>query len=317
MIRRKLKRFARNAVRSRMLHSALGRKPAFIVLLYHQIDPDPPAYLSDAGVVTTPEAFEENLLWAKRHFEFVHFSEGIRRLRQGELNESCCALTLDDGYRMAMDYAMPILERENIPCTLFINGDCLKGKPLWTNQVASLQAHDRTDALEKIFGPCAHHPSILSYLRHHGTSEELARYLEPCEIDTSGFDDHEHRAHFDEQYVKDKLSGPLVELGNHSVNHPRFSRLPAELQGTQLVENGKTLNRFHNFKHIFALPFGKPTDWNQDTIVVVAQEKYEFTTACGGLNFAQNTGVDIRRIPCDGTTVGGLEEEITRRGLFI
>ncbi len=108
-----------------------------------------------------------------------------------------------------------------------------------------------------------------------------------------------------------------MELGNHSLDHPRFSRLDAKEQCRQINDNVAALAEFAGYERSFALPFGKPADWNMDTVQACAAARHEFVSACGGVNFAKTASVDIRRVPCDGVGAGQLMDHITRRGIGI
>ncbi|MCH8969685.1 MAG: hypothetical protein IIA66_11280 [Planctomycetes bacterium] len=46
-----LKPAIQSTLRARFAKSVLDRRPALIVLLYHAVDPNPPRYLHDLGVV--------------------------------------------------------------------------------------------------------------------------------------------------------------------------------------------------------------------------------------------------------------------------
>jgi len=159
-----LKPLIRRAMRPRIARSALDRKPALIVLIYHSIDADPPAHLARMGVTTHPDAFDNHMRWAKATYEMVSLAEGVRRLRSGALRRTCMAVTFDDGFQTAVDYGLWALSRYDIPCRFFVNGAFLQGERCWINDVARLETAGRTDVLRDVFGPCPG-KSYLTYLR--------------------------------------------------------------------------------------------------------------------------------------------------------
>lgn len=310
-----LRPMIRDALRRRLARSTLDREPTLIVLLYHLIEPNPPAYMRDMGIATRCSAFDDHMRWARRNFEVVALSEGIRRLRAGELKQTCIAVTMDDGFRTSVDSGLPILNKYDIPCTLFVSKELLVTQRYWMMDVANLEAHGRTQILQEVFGQ-RNGSAYTEYLRRDAPADVIAqRRLLMQRVDEFG--DIPHHEHFDKAGLTDILRNSLVEIGNHSVDHPRFSRIDAEEQRRQIVENEEMLAQYPNYKRLFALPFGKPGDWNSDTVAVAADTRHEFVTACGGVNYAATTGFDIRRIPCDGVGVGELEEHIVRRGLCI
>ncbi len=117
------------------------------------------------------------------------------------------------------------------------------------------------------------------------------------------------------QELAELLEDPLIELGNHSLDHPRFSRIDAAEQRRQINENQAALSGFPNYQRTFALPFGRPTDWNLDSVRASAEACHEFVSACGGINFCKTAGVDIRRVSCDGVGVGQLMDRIIKQGI--
>ncbi|MCH8968964.1 MAG: polysaccharide deacetylase family protein [Planctomycetes bacterium] len=309
-----LKRAIRSTLRARFAKSVLDRRPALIVLLYHAVDPSPPQYLRDLGVVTHPHAFEDHLLWAKSCFELVSLSEGIRRLRSGTLTKTCLALTFDDGLKSVADHALPVLIRHGIPAALFVNHASLTGQRCWIYDVAQLESEGRKEALEEVFGTSC--PGLFSsYLRHQAPADVLARRSGLTDLSSSlngnrvEYINHEELAQL--------LESPLMELGNHSLDHPRFSRLDANEQCRQINGNAEALAGFAGYQRFFALPFGRPADWNMDTVQACAAARHEFVSACGGVNFARTASIDIRRVPCDGVGGGQLMDHITRRGIGI
>ena len=215
-----LNRAIRSTLRAHFAKSVLDGRPALIVLLYHAVDPNPPQYLRELGVVTHPRTFQDHMLWAKSSFELVSFSEGILRLRSGTLTKTCLALTFDDGLKSVADHAVPVLIRHGIPAALFVNHASLTGRRCWIYDVAQLESEGRKEALEEVFGTSC--PGLFSsYLRHQAPADVLAR--------RSGLADLSSRLNGNRvEYINHEelaklLESPLMELGNHSLDHPRFS----------------------------------------------------------------------------------------------
>lgn len=93
-----------------------------IVLCYHALSPTWEADLS-----TTPERFEEQLaLLVGRGYRGVTFSEAVGAPRQRTV-----AVTFDDAYRSVIELARPILDRFELPATVFAPSDGVdSGGPL-------------------------------------------------------------------------------------------------------------------------------------------------------------------------------------------
>ena len=92
-----------------------GRSP-IIVLFYHRIADD------RATPWTCPNhVFKRQMLWLKKHFDMVSLAEAQQRIRSGENHRICVHVTFDDGYEDNCRQALPLLIREQIPCTYFVS----------------------------------------------------------------------------------------------------------------------------------------------------------------------------------------------------
>jgi peptidoglycan/xylan/chitin deacetylase (PgdA/CDA1 family) len=86
-----------------------------IVLCYHALSPS-----WDAALSTTPERFERQLaLLLRRGYRGATFSEATRAPARARL----LAVTFDDAYRSVLELAHPILERLELPATVFAPTD--------------------------------------------------------------------------------------------------------------------------------------------------------------------------------------------------
>ena len=93
-----------------------------IALCYHAVSQTWPAELS-----VTPENLSAQLeQLAKRGYRGVTFSE----MALGEVEGNCVAVTFDDGYRSNFRLARPILERLEMPGTLYVPTDYVGGGPM-------------------------------------------------------------------------------------------------------------------------------------------------------------------------------------------
>jgi peptidoglycan/xylan/chitin deacetylase (PgdA/CDA1 family) len=93
-----------------------------LVLCYHAVSDDWPAELS-----VTPERLTAQLeLLSRRGYRGATFSEVVR----GEAPRRSVALTFDDGYASTLELARPILDRFEMPGTLFVPTTYIGGGPM-------------------------------------------------------------------------------------------------------------------------------------------------------------------------------------------
>src|ERR1041385_6236651 len=86
----------------------------YSVLVYHTINhadgrPDCPE-------MVLPERFEEQLNWLSRRRNVLPLTEILTRSRRNR----GVAITFDDGYRDNLTIALPLLEKYQLPVTLFV-----------------------------------------------------------------------------------------------------------------------------------------------------------------------------------------------------
>jgi len=140
---------------------AAARSPVMI-LFFHRVADGP----------TNPwtcsrRDFARSIAWIKAHCDVVSLAEAQRRIADGVNRRPAVAITFDDGYAENMDFALPHLARQNVPCTYFVASkfvleqqpfphDRALGAPLRPNTVEQLRqivdwgidvgAHTRTHA---------------------------------------------------------------------------------------------------------------------------------------------------------------------------
>ncbi|HEV7798170.1 MAG TPA: polysaccharide deacetylase family protein [Pyrinomonadaceae bacterium] len=89
------------------------------VLVYHSISTPVEPLLADADI--SPARFESQLRWLSRWRRVVPLAETLRASAPRNL----VAITFDDGYRDNLSVALPLLERFQLPMTLFVTAGFL------------------------------------------------------------------------------------------------------------------------------------------------------------------------------------------------
>jgi peptidoglycan/xylan/chitin deacetylase (PgdA/CDA1 family) len=83
------------------------------VLVYHSISSPIEPLEADADI--SPERFERQLQWLSRWRKVARLEETLRPQRK-----NLVAITFDDGYRDNLTVALPLLEKFQLPMTLFV-----------------------------------------------------------------------------------------------------------------------------------------------------------------------------------------------------
>lgn len=84
------------------------------VLVYHSISSPPKPLPADADI--SPRRFEQQLRWLKRWRRVVRLEETLSAPASSRL----VAITFDDGFRDNLTVALPLLEKFQLPMTLFV-----------------------------------------------------------------------------------------------------------------------------------------------------------------------------------------------------
>lgn len=90
------------------------RTPRVVVLCYHSVHP------SKGFSSATPDLFEAQLEWLRQWCAFVPFSEVLAAAGGASGDRPVVSITFDDGYADNYEYALPLLQRFQIPATFFV-----------------------------------------------------------------------------------------------------------------------------------------------------------------------------------------------------
>lgn len=87
------------------------------ILLYHRVASikHDPLYLA-----VTPARFEEHMSYLRDKYDVIPLKKLCERIESKRLQGKEAAVTFDDGYKDNLVNALPILEKYNIPATIFV-----------------------------------------------------------------------------------------------------------------------------------------------------------------------------------------------------
>ena len=125
-----------------LLYSAVARtlplvlqtknKQRVCILTYHRVLPERDYMRSSEPTVAT---FDWHMELLARYFNPLSLSDVIARLDSNDLPERAVCVTFDDGYANNAECALPVLQRWNIPATVFISTGFLNGGLMWNDAV--------------------------------------------------------------------------------------------------------------------------------------------------------------------------------------
>lgn len=118
----------------------LPPRPGAVILGYHRLaDPRTAVGAEPSAMCVSPDCFDAQMRMLRRYGRPVSLRYLGAALEAGAPVRGLIAVTFDDGYEDVLRVALPVLEREEIPATVFfLAGN--PGEPFWWDRLAALLA---------------------------------------------------------------------------------------------------------------------------------------------------------------------------------
>jgi peptidoglycan/xylan/chitin deacetylase (PgdA/CDA1 family) len=241
------------------------------------------------GLGIAPGRFAEHLEVLRRDFEprpLRGLAGAGRRFRRPAV-----ALCFDDGYADNLHEARPLLERLDVPATVFVTTGALGGRELWWDALERLVCHERAlprELPEAIPGarevpePAASGADAEArralFGRLHAAlraQDEPARSAALAALASwSGTPPDARVAH--PTLTPDELvalaDGVLVEAAAHSVSHPVLAGLSRERQRAEIAGGKARLEEvLARPVEAFAYPYGDAGSFTEETVALVRE----------------------------------------------
>jgi peptidoglycan/xylan/chitin deacetylase (PgdA/CDA1 family) len=268
-----------------------------LVFNFHQSSLNYDPQLNGKYIWSSIDFLEEQLLYISQNYKVVSLFEGFADLKKGNLRGTHVAITFDDGDISIKQFVAPLLIKLKIPATFFINTAYLlnEKRGYWFNifNYLNLGTKQQKDALVE----CS-----IANVENIRNTDNVDFYYE-------NYQKIEKLEHLIEKNISFYLSiddlksfdPVLLNIGLHGHEHQRFAMMPVEWQKNSLLRNIEILSSLPSYKPVFALPFGKPIDWNGDTLNLCKQLNLEIAFSNGGYNTIKSAGIE--RIPVDGLRI--------------
>jgi peptidoglycan/xylan/chitin deacetylase (PgdA/CDA1 family) len=239
--------------------------------------------------------FEQHLAYLVRHFRVRRLSELARSLRQNSpLEARTIVLTFDDGYADFIEHAYPVLERYEVPVTLFLVSEFADGR-LWlwfdaiqylidqTREVRcdlSLNGNDLHLELTSVGARRLAWGTIADECASMDPAEQraaIARLQDALQLSLPSAPTADYRAMtWDEAR---RLDSQLVDFGSHTYSHPILSRCTTAQIHHEVHESKRVLEaQLRRSVDAFCYPSGRPEDYDERAIQSVAHAEYGCAT---------------------------------------
>jgi peptidoglycan/xylan/chitin deacetylase (PgdA/CDA1 family) len=302
--------------------------PSGVNLMYHRIAHEE---LDPWRLCVEPGHFAEHLeVLRGAGVRLLHVSDMARALACGALPRRCVAITFDDGYRDNLEQGKGILERFEIPATLFVASGYVGSEgEFWWDVLdrVFLEAGELPQRLEMTVGgearcwdlgrgaawseeDAANHrdwaPASPPQCARHRLHQEFRDLLLSSDaadragalaalLDWAGVPAtaRPSRRILDGEGLRRMAGDGLVEIGGHSVSHPDLTRLSLAEQEHELTASKSSLEAVLGRPVSgFAYPHGES---RQETRDLARRAGYSF--ACGVHSRPVRRGSDLYDLP--------------------
>jgi peptidoglycan/xylan/chitin deacetylase (PgdA/CDA1 family) len=295
------------------------QRRAVAIVMYHGIVETPPPFYNWCLLDAAEFARQIGLL-AER-YTILPLDEVLERWQRAQpLPDYTACVTFDDGFRSVATLAFPILERRQVPSTVFLTTGVINtGKPSWAEGLYSTFAHTPKDVLtyqgtEYPLGTpsdrAAAYRSLAHYLKNLDSLEHAERLGEI--VDSLGEDGIPPEASvlpLDWGEVDRLAQTGLVKFGSHAHTHPILSRCSVKMQRQELEMSRDILRERRLSADLFAYPNGSRADFTADTQRLLRELGYRCgLTTILGLNRSDADRYALRRVQVGADTLGRMFE---------
>jgi len=281
--------------------------PGTLILLYHRVAELP---LDPLLLSVTPSHFEEHLQVLARITKPLSLRTLVRSLQANEVTPHGVVVTFDDGAADNLHNAKPLLERYNIPATVFVATEYSKGeREFWWDELERLllaspelpeSLHlelngtsvnwSANDSREQLYQQLGDSLRLLPSAKRFDILRKLQQWSGRGATPRST-----HRA-LSHDEIRQLAGGGLVEIGAHTVTHPVLSAIPRAQQQQEISESKTQLEQILNQPVVsFAYPYGTRDDYTRDSVELVKQTN--FSCACSNFKGVVQPRTSLYELP--------------------
>jgi len=303
----------------RLRHAARQVKGRFarqaVILTYHRIA----EVRSDPwALCVRPQYFAEQLEVLRRDYHPLSLQQLTTVMRGGDIPRRAVVVTFDDGYANNLSHAKPLLERYEIPATVFLTAGAVgHEREFWDDELDRLLLQPGTlpEALHLSLsgrsfywqlGEAAHYREEASQRHHRWRAWEeetpTARHVlyrslyqlllplpdeERCQTLNdlrawAGAEPVSRSTHrfLSREEVAALAQGGLIEIGSHTMTHPVLSECSAAAQRGEIEQSKARLEEALGHPVTsFAYPYGKPSHYTAETVAIVREAGFDCACA--------------------------------------
>lgn len=276
-----------------------------LILLYHRcavLETDPQL------LAVTPENFTNQVKWLKERYPILRFDESWNSVR-----EPSVVLTFDDGYWDNYAYAVPILERLQVPATIFVSTERIgTEKEPWCDDVERLVLLNDRFLDAKIHLDLRGQGVVDTFVADEDARRELyyhvhdaVRLMQPdereevlaeIEKEYGAFPVRPSHRYMAEGELQELAGSEYITIGGHTVTHSRLSVLSREKQREEIEGSIRCLEKIMDKKiTTFSYPFGGQEDYNADSVAIVREMNLKTASNFPGRVYRSTSSYELPR----------------------
>ena len=251
-----------------MIYPTKGRKR---ILLFHRVIDG----INDIWNIAIPvKLFEKQIKYIKENYNTVRFEDMVLSSDTEEM-----AITFDDGYADNYLNAFPILEKYNVPATIFISTGNIDSKNeywwdlierfVYSSKLKSVTLWDQEYSLSTDFGKKELCEKIREKLLAMQCMERNRCLSHICDIFGDVGGNREENRTMSSEEILLMSDSDIITIGAHTVSHTRLLALSKEDQAEEMIESKKRLEGIIDHKILsFSFPFGRADDYDKESISI-------------------------------------------------
>jgi peptidoglycan/xylan/chitin deacetylase (PgdA/CDA1 family) len=252
-------------------------RPGIAILGYHRIhdgEADP------LGLSTSSTRFAAHLETIRRFALPIRLADAVIAMNDGHIPKRSIVVTFDDGYSDMLHAALPLLERHDVPATMFVTSGN-RGGEFWWDRLARQRAQEP----DQVIFETANRMQRLSSQQRNA---ELELRTPQLAVDSQPW----HRT-LTEPELQTLASHSLIEVGAHTVTHPVLPTLPLAAQCEEINQSRRQLEQLLGRPvESFAYPHGMVTP---QTVRIVADAG--FRAACASHQDVARANTSVLQLP--------------------
>jgi len=230
------------------------------VLVYHACETEENQSVADLRSNTPPALFALHLAMLARMYRIVP----LDALARDDRPDRALAITFDDGYASVYEHAFPLLERYNVPATVFVVSSAIDQlAPVWVNELNALLRQCSEGTIRQLAATLgldawADAAAILSHACYQCDADAVAKLIARAKdaVDASGADRPPARPLYLTWPQVEEMRRAGITFGNHTATHPNLRLLVDRAIRDEIKTCHDQLSRRLDRVTSFAYPFG-------------------------------------------------------------